>query len=436
MKKELKTVVIFIFSAVVLAVIALVAFVQPKSNGNAEPENSQTVIELTFPYQNSQWTSSIENIIASFEERYPEIDVKYEILYQDTVYEDILSKKTARNELGDIVQLKEPYAWAESGLIAELPSRYGESVDFVCSVNEEIYAICALGSTTGIVYNKAIFDSLGLSEPKTYQEFLEICDKLCFEGIVPLGVGGKDLWHLEYWLNHFLRADVLSVEPDFLALCSAGERDWNDPLITEMLCHIEELFSNEYVDSNWTSTADGMLSYIMSEEEIAMVFSGPWLASSAIVHNPELDLGWFYIPNCSGTVVAGESVDVFWAITTECAEDPARRDAAIKFLDHFYSEGAYEKLCADMGSYSTLSDPLRSAGSAEGILAEVQLEKAKADLCISDYVGDENTPPGFEKKLLLLLYDMCSGTFSPQETQALASQYWDECLAQEVAHEK
>ena len=42
----------------------------------------------------------------NFEKKYPNIKVNYEVNYEDKVYEDILIKKIARNELGDIVQLK------------------------------------------------------------------------------------------------------------------------------------------------------------------------------------------------------------------------------------------------------------------------------------------------------------------------------------------
>ena len=38
------------------------------------------------------------------------------------------------------------------------------------------------------------------------------------------------------------------------------------------------------------------------------------------------------------------------------------------------------------------------------------------------------------KKLLTLLSQMCAGELTVAETQALASQYWDECLRQEVSY--
>ena len=429
----------FAISAVLLcAVLVLLAAVfspaaAPTEDGASNPE--QTVITLVYAYQNTQWSACIEEVIRQFEAANPHIDVQYKIHYEDSVYEDMLYKLAARDELGDIMQIKEPYAWAESGLIAELPVSLAEQVNTTCTVDGKTYGVCALGTTTGVVYNKAMFAQLGLSVPKTYEEFLDVCRVLKENGIIPLGVGGKDLWHFEYWLNHFLRSDILSVEPDFLAQCSAGERDWNDPLITNLLTHLNDLFRLGYVDESWPSTPDGALAYHMAEGQVAMVFSGPWLASGALSIDPALDLGWFYVPNSAGEIVAGDSLDVFWTVTDDCVRDEARYEAAVAFLEFFYAKGVYEDVYTAMAGFSTLTDTGRDRTPEVGILSEANLAHKAADQRISGYVGDENTPPGFEKKLLTLLSRMCAGELTVAETQALAAQYWDECLRQEVFYE-
>lgn len=434
MKRETR--VVWIIAALCVAMMILLAVLLPASpteRPQAEtPE--QTVISLVYAYQNRQWNACIEKVVRRFEVEHPEIDVQYEIRYEDEVYDDLLSKLAARDELGDVVQLKEPYAWAESGLIAPLPGKLAQQVSTVCALDGEIYAVCALGTTTGVVYNKTMFDRYGLSEPTSYREFLALCETLQRKGITPLGVGGKDLWHFEYWLNHFLRADVLSAEPDFLAQCASGERSWEDPLVTRMLTHLSGLFQKGYVDESWPSTPDGALAYHMAEGEAAMVFSGPWLASDALELNPELELGWFYVPNEEGTVVAGDSLDVFWAVTEGCARDEKRYEAAVEFLNFFYSEGVYEEICAVMAGYPTLADRSRDPVPANPFLGETAEAYAGADQHICAYVGDENTPPGFEKKLLTLLSQLCGGELTVEETQALAARYWDECLRQEVAY--
>lgn len=434
MKRDAK-VVLFIVILCVALMILLAALLPTASSGRQGNESGdQTVIELVYAYQNSQWNACVEEVVRRFEEENPDIDVQYEIRYEDMVYEDILNKLAARDELGDVVQLKEPYAWAESGLIAALPEELAGLVGTCCVVDGETYAVCALGTTTGVVYNKALFDLYGLSAPETYQDFLSLCAVLKSKGVTPLGVGGKDLWHFEYWLNHFLRADVLSEEPDFLALCSAGERDWSDPLITTMLTHLNELFRRGYADEEWPSTPDGALAYHVAKGEVAMVFSGPWLVSDVLELDPEMELGWFYVPNTAGQVVAGDSLDVFWAVTEGCARDEERYQAAVRFLEYFYSDEVYEEVWSAMAGYSTLTDQSWDPLVADGALTEVADALEGADLRLSDYVGDENTPPGFEKKLLTLLSQMCAGELTVAETQELACRYWDECLSQEAAY--
>ena len=417
-------------AALILVILAVVLILRNRPEPDA-PEETDITISLVYAFQNSQWSACVEEVVRRFEEAYPGIHVAYEIQYEDEVYEDTLTKLIARDELGDVVQLKEPVRFAENGLLAPLPEELCAKVSSVCRVDGRPYAAAALGVTTGVVYNKALFAELGLEPPASYQEFLTLCAALRRQGIAPLGVGGGDLWHMEYWMNHFLRSDVLSREPDFLALCAAGERDWNDPLITEMLEHMAQLFRRGYVNESWTSTPDAALAYHLAEGEAAMVFSGPWLIRDALALDPSLELGWFYVPGESGQVVAGESVDVFWAVTGECARDQSRYEAACAFLEFFYSEGVYEQTCAAMAGFSTLTDESRGQYAASGAVGEMRQAHDGAELRFTAYVGDENTPPGFEKRLLELLVRLCRGELSVPEAQALCAEYWEEEAAYE-----
>ena len=408
------------------ALVALALLIRPWSVEDTETEAESVTIHLVYPFQNRQWSACVEEMVRQFEDANPDIRVSYEIRYEDEVYDDTLSKLVARDELGDVVQLKEPYRFAENGLLSPLPGALEARVSSVCRVDGQPYAVAAVGATTGVVYNKAMFREYGLEPPESFADFLDLCAALRRQGVSPLGVGGGDLWHLEYWMNHFLRSDVLSREPEFLALCAAGERDWNDPLVTEMFTHMSQLFLRGYVDENWQSTPDAALAYHIAEGEVAMVFSGPWLISDILALDPHMELGWFYVPNETGQVIAGDSEDVFWAITAGCAEDGERYQAAVTFLEFFYSEGVYEQLCRAMSGYSVLTDESRNTPSAGGVFAEVFSAHESADLRFTAYVGDENTPTGFEKRLLSLLVELCRDEISVEEAQTTAQQYWKE----------
>lgn len=417
-------------SVVALAMVVVVLVLRDRPVPQHSQEKDIT-INLVYAFQNSQWSACVEEVVRQFEASHPGIHIAYEIQYEDEVYEDTLTKLVARDELGDVVQLKEPVRFAKNGLLAPLPDGLCAKVGSVCRVDGLPYAAAALGATTGVVYNKALFAEYGLEPPESYQEFLALCAALRRQGITPIGVGGGDLWHMEYWMNHFLRSDVLSQEPDFLALCMAGERDWSDPLITQMLEHMAQLFRRGYVNSTWLSTPDAAMSYHLAEGEVAMVFSGPWLIQDALALSSSLDLGWFYVPNEAGQVAAGESVDVFWAISRGCARDAERYEAACAFLEFFYSEGVYEQVCASMAGFSTLTDKSRGHYEASPAIKEMSAAREGSDLRFTAYIGDENTPPGFEKRLLELLVQLCQGELPVSEAQTLCVEYWE----QEAAYE-
>lgn len=408
-----------------LAVLAAAMCLRDRPEAEKSAEKDITV-NLVYAFQNRQWSDCVEEVVRQFEQAHPGIHIAYKIQYEDEVYEDTLTKLVARDELGDIVQLKEPARFAKSGLLAPLPEALCGQVDSVCRVDGKPYAVAALGVTTGVVYNKALFRELGLEPPVSYGDFLALCAALRRQGVTPLGVGGGDLWHMEYWMNHFLRSDVLNREPDFLSRCRAGERDWEDPLITEMLEHMAQLFRRGYVNPNWLNTPDTALAYHLAQGEVAMVFSGPWLIRDALALDPSLELGWFYVPNETGQVVAGESVDVFWAVSEGCARDRLRYEAACAFLEFFYSEGVYEQVCASMAGFSTLVDGSRGQYAAAPAIGEMRDAHSGADLRFTAYVGDENTPPGFEKRLLELLVRLCQGELAVPEAQALCMEYWEE----------
>ena len=341
-QQKRKTKVMFLIPFVVLALITLgisllydVIVNGTRETGEEETAEAETVeLELTYAYQNSQWNAAIENMIHGFEEEHPEIDVQYEINYEDNVYEDLLSKRIARGELGDIVQLKTPETYAASGLLAAIPEEVAGAVSNVYAYRDQVCGVGAVESTWGILYNRSLFASYGLDEPETYEDFLEICGFLQRRDITPIGVGGADLWHMEFWVNHFFRTDVLAQDGDWLKKCAVGEVRWTDEAPARMMAHLGQLFENRYVNGDWITATDTSLSYKMAGEEIAMVYTGPWTAETVQKLNPDMELGWFYVPDENGTVRASDNLDTFWSITAACAEDPQVLDKIDQVMEN------------------------------------------------------------------------------------------------------
>lgn len=400
---------------------------------SAGKDENQVEIELVYAYQNAQWNSAIEATVRNFEKKYPNIKVNYEGNYEDKVYEDILIKKIARNELGDIVQLKTPESYAKSDTLGEISDEVKNLVTYTYDAGGKTYGVGAVEATSGIIYNKEIFERYGLSVPQTYQDFLNICKTLKSKGITPIGVGGSDLWHMEYWVNHFFRTDVLSKNPDWLRQCSEGVVSWTDAEAIQMLNDLKNLFDAGYVNDDWQTTRDGNLPYKMAEGEIAMMYTGPWTSFAIQKLNPSMELGWFYVPDVKGVTYAGDNLDTFWSVTKECEEDPDKYDAAMTFLKYFYSEQNYTLTCEAICSFSLTKEWIATAG----VPFQEETERAfrSSDKQIATYIGDEDTPVDFEKGMLLLLRSEWNSEVSVTDTAQHIQQLWNSCEVSQEANQ-
>lgn len=393
-----------------------------KKTGQASNDD-QIELELVYAYQNPQWNSAIEATVRNFEEKYPNIKVNYEVNYEDSVYEDILIKKIARDELGDIVQMKTPGMYVNSDMLGEISDDVSDLVKYTYDIDGKIYGVGAVESTSGIIYNKEIFEKCHLQVPQTYAEFLAVCDVLKRRGITPIGVGGNDLWHMEYWVNHFFRTDVLSKNENWLSECSAGSTAWTDADPIKMLTDLKGLFEAGYVNEDWQTTRDGNLAYMMAEGEIAMMYTGPWTSFAIHKLNEDTELGWFYVPDENGVTYAGDNLDTFWSVTKQCEENSERYEAAMTFLKYFYSETNYTQVCEAICGLPLTREWIATAG----VQFQDETEKAfrSTNKQIATYIGDEDTPVEFEKGMLLLLRGELSGELSVEETAIRLQQLWE-----------
>ncbi len=435
-KKTKKSVAIGLALAVMLLAIVSMSvslwqeYAKRRKNIEKESGKHEVIqLDLTYAYQNPQWNSAIEKLIRDFESDYPGIQVNYEIQYEDQVYEDVLAKKIARNELGDLVQMKSPKVYAQNQLLTPISSKTASLTECVYEWNGSVYGVGAVETTSGILYNRDIFTRYGLSKPDSWEEFLALCQTLKEKGIMPVGMGGGDLWHMEYWVNHAFRTDVLSENAGWLSACREGKVSWTDAEPRRMMEHLLQLFENGYVNADWQMTTDGGLTYKMSEGEVAMIFTGPWTAATIQNLNDTIELGWFLLPGEDQKVYAADNLDTFWSVTAECGEDPETYEAAMTFLEYFYDPEHYMKICQEITAIPLIreAEPMEKTGIQDDVLDAF----ARADVRQTAYIGNEDTPEDFEKNFLLLTKRMLAGELSADETLKEIQEEWERAVGQE-----
>ena len=425
--KKRKAHLIALIAAVVLFVLFFSLLTdmpirQHRSDKDQVKEKKTVELQLTFAYQNPRWNAQIVRTVEEFEEENPDIQIIYTADYEHNVYEDVLARRIARNELGDIVQLKTPDAYVAGGYLTELPYDMAEQISYSYSKNDTLWAVGALETTSGILYNKKMFAAYGLEEPKSYTDFLEICRILKENDIVPIGVAGNDLWHMEYWVNHFFRTDVLSENEDWLKDCANGSVKWTDEEAIQMLVHLKNLFSSGYVNEDWKSLGDTSLTYLLQKGEVAMVFTGPWTGRE-MTDSKDWEAGWFVLPDEQGNTFAAKNQDTFWALTKECGENKEKYEAAVRFLDYFYSAENYTQICDGTMTYPVVQlPPSGEIDEYKTVILDSYLRSTKR---ITAYIGNADCPQNFEAEYLTLIEQYLDSDRSAEEVSEMMQEVWE-----------
>ncbi len=388
------------------------------------PKETKAPVEITlvYAYQNARWNQGIQTIAEEFNRTHEGIVVHTRVQYASRVYEDILLKLQARGEMGDIIQIKTPGLYAPEGLLFPIPEELCGLVDETYVYGGDTFGLLAVGHTNGILYNRSIFERCGVEKPKNWDYFLSVCERLRECGVTPVGVAGANLWHLEFWVNHFFRNDVLKSNENWLADCGEGKVSWQDEEPVRMLTHLKELLSGGYVNEDWPVRKDGDLTYSMSEGEPAMIYTGSWNALEVQKLNPDLRLGWFFVPDEEGDVIVSENKDVYWCITAECGNDEDRCRAACEFLAYFYSDSVYTGLCESILAFPVTVN--KDVEIEEGIRQEMIEGFSPENVHMSFYIGDENTPQGFETALLAEIVALGKGEVTVQKAAKRLDELW------------
>ncbi|MDF2538499.1 MAG: msmE 19 [Herbinix sp.] len=394
-------------------------------NINYDGSSEKTEIILTFTGGDMAWNKTMDTVVRGFHKIYPDITVSCSNGTSGLgLYNDFLKKQDAVGELGDIVEISDAKQFATNGRIVPLPKELTALTKYNYSYDGSIYAIATKITTQGIVYNKKIFRQLGLSEPKTYSEFLALCDTIKKYRLIPIAAGGKDLWHMAFWINHFFRQDVLFHNPGWLEEKNEGRVAWVDKEPGNMLKHIAELFQTGYVQSDFMQVSDSLAISEIANGQAVMLYSGPWVFDQLLNLNPDMEPGWFFLPDESGNSMVFDDTSSGWSITAECKEDKKKYEAAVLFLKYFYSEPVYTNVCQTMNSMPAVQEEIEY--SMVPIQKKVLEDFEASQHTTAIQIGDEETPEVFRNYMYRLVQELIAGKYEVKEVQQLLDEKWDE----------
>jgi len=126
-------------------------------------------------------------------------------------------------------------------------------------------------------YNTTAFENAGVSEPKTWDEFLQAARTISDSGVPPVSVGGADGWTLTDWFENIYLSQAGPEKYDQLA---RHEIKWTDPSVKEALTTLGELFGEKELLAGGN---DGALRTEFPKS-VTQVFAEPDAPQAAMVY--------------------------------------------------------------------------------------------------------------------------------------------------------
>ena len=294
---------------------------------------------------------SWKRMVTEFMEANPGVEIVDELLYDEAYHQ----KVTARLAAGDAPHMAYMGADARWGAPWQEANQQIDNRPYIdASVfdmnlipemgpNGEVYYL-PLGTsniTTVLYMNEPLVESLGFSEPQSYDDLVAMVPAATEAGLQVVSIDGADGWA---WGSCLLSAPIArtSGDPMWVSKAVNGDNRFTDDAMVDALGIIESMVNDGVIDSKSVLVDYGANISTFSNEQALFFVQGQWAAGG--VENPDVRdnmklLAWPTVPG-EKPGVAG-SVAAAWQVgygVTQAAVDAGVDSVAADFLAYVNRE--------------------------------------------------------------------------------------------------
>jgi raffinose/stachyose/melibiose transport system substrate-binding protein len=283
-------------------------------------DTSKKVTITLWDTENSPGPSkALNNLIAQFEKKYPNVTVKRTVKNFDD-YMATIKLAASSNDAPDVFQgnegsvdqelvkahliipldkLAKAYGWNTMfGSPAALnPLRW--SADGQHWGTGELWGIAQKAEVVGAFYNKATLAKLGLQVPKTFADFEDSLAKAKAAGVPPIMVGNLDRWPMGHV---FMVLQAHFDSPTAIANWTYGRpgSTFDDPGTKKAASVLEGWGKKGYFENGWNGVSQTAAAARFGKGEGLYFITGPW--ENQTFAGPLKDgVGFFPLPSDNGT---------------------------------------------------------------------------------------------------------------------------------------
>ncbi|WNS46950.1 ABC transporter substrate-binding protein [Paenibacillus sp. MMS20-IR301] len=236
-----------------------------------------------------------------FKLKYPEANVEFEGLSN---YATDIMVRLSTKDAGDVLLLPvnlpaKELSYFFEPLSAEMSA--AERFTTFASFDGKRYGLSTGTTTSGIIYNKRVFEQAGITEvPRTLEDFYAVCAKLKRAGVIPLYMNYGAVWPLREWGNNMV--NYMTGNPDYMNDMVHDNAPWQlENPWGRSLGIARTLITRGYVEDELFSNNWEISKTMLARGEAGMYLSGNWTIRQVLDAGaaPE-DIGFFPFPYDNG----------------------------------------------------------------------------------------------------------------------------------------
>ncbi|MEG0368983.1 MAG: extracellular solute-binding protein [Hungatella sp.] len=265
-----------------------------------------------------------------------------------------------------------------------------------------------------VLYNKKVFNDVGVKEPETFDEFMSVCEKIKTSGITPIAFK-NDSWAGFIWFQ----ALIASYEPQLYQDLCDGTAKYTDERVVKVMNIWKDMIDKEYFTKPITIQD---MEKQFANGEVAMMLEpnreiSPLVKDYGMVSGENLDS--FVLPSMTDNkkVVFFETAPICVA---KASED---KDAALKALEKWYDKEHQNFIYQNIGMANTSKVDVDDAAYKKTLTYSAQPDEIS--LMLRYY---ENTPEDIRNVVLDELMRFELGNGLPEDVlktmQEKADEYW------------
>lgn len=322
-------------------------------------ENLSGELNIVHYLSEPQKVAALDELVAGFEDEYPGVKVNQESTTLEN-YQDVLKLKFSTGDVPDVLfgGPKTYSVFVDSGNVEDLSgydfvSRVQQNTLENVKIDGKVYGIPLDVMANAVLYNKDIFEEVGLQIPKTYSEFINVCKKLDEAGYIACTAGyqdgisvGANFYTIFYGTPYY---NMSSFEDEMI---SGAKHAGDYPELVKALTQWREImaYQNEDCRSINTDRAEQMF----ANGEAGMLIIGTWGIGAVANYNPDGNYGAFMYP--SEEKDEDNRIPITAGDTWMMVKDSPNHDVAEAFFEYMTRPEVNAKWCTTTQEMTILND--------------------------------------------------------------------------------